>query len=96
MEGLVLRFPSDVAGVFENARGSQLVLEGPVEVTAREVEGRLMGLLPVVMSGAVHRAVPVPALAVPWLELTDVRISDLALRAKRASMSRAALSATRR
>ncbi|MDK1473903.1 hypothetical protein QNO07_10825 [Streptomyces sp. 549] len=91
VEEAVLSFPGGVAGASGSVRASRMVLEGPVEMMARQVEGRLLGLLPVVLSGPTHTSVFVPALTVQWMELTDVRISGLVLRTKAARISDAAL-----
>ncbi|MEU3491104.1 hypothetical protein [Streptomyces massasporeus] len=93
VEGAVLRFPGRAAGASGRVRASRMVLEGPVEVLARQVEGRLLDLLPVVLSGPGRGAVPVPALAVPWMELTEVRISGFTLRTEAAHISRTEVSA---
>ncbi|MCX5205722.1 hypothetical protein OG897_30255 [Streptomyces sp. NBC_00237] len=95
VEGAVLRYPGGGPGASGSVRGSRMVLGGPVEVMAGEVEGRLLGLLPIMLSGREHSVVPVPPLTIPWLELTDVRISDLVLHTKEAHISGAVLSIAR-
>ncbi len=96
VEGALLRLPGEAAGASTSVRASRMVLGGPVELVAQQVEGRLLGMPPVVLSGPARTSAPVPAWAVPWMELTEVRISGMVLHTKTARISPADLRAGHR
>lgn len=89
-DGAVFRFPGvhdTTSGVL---RAPQLVLQGPLEVQARQVRGLLLGLLPVLLEARTPHVLAVP-LVVPRLEVTDARVSGVSVRAASAAATSAAL-----
>ncbi|WP_228973864.1 hypothetical protein [Streptomyces sp. DH12] len=87
----VFRFPGGDGSTAGVLRSPRLVLRGPVEVRARHVRGTLLGLVPVSLGGATH-AVPVgPPLFLPTLDLTDVHMRVVTVRAASADMPDALL-----
>ncbi|WP_336319736.1 hypothetical protein [Streptomyces lavendofoliae] len=80
VEGAELMTPSVTGGATQTLLASRLVLSGPVEVRATEVEGVLFGTVPVVLRAPRLPLVNAP-LWLPWVEMTDARIRGLQMRA---------------
>lgn len=90
-EGAVFRFPGARGAASGVLRAPRLVLDGPVEVRARQVQGVLLGLLPVVLEAHRPGVLAGAPLLVPWLEIRDARVSGASVRAASAGLADAAL-----